>query len=36
MSQAFDPLHFLAEVTQHLPDTGEHLMRYYGFYSNKS
>src|SRR6266403_4144882 len=22
-------------VTQHIPDTGEHLIRYYGFYSNK-
>ncbi len=34
--QVFDPLDFLAEVTQHIPDTGEHLIRYYGFYSNKS
>lgn len=32
----FDPLDFLAEVTQHVPDPGEHLIRYYGFYSNKS
>ncbi len=32
----FDPLDFLAEVTQHIPEAGEHLIRYYGFYSNKS
>ena len=34
--QVFDPLDFLAEVTQHIPDAGEHLIRYYGWYSNKS
>lgn len=34
--QVFDPLDFLAEVTQHVPDAGEHLIRYYGWYSNKS
>jgi hypothetical protein len=34
--QVFDPLDFLAEVTQHIPDRGEHLIRYYGWYSNKS
>ena len=28
--QIFDPLDFLAEVTQHIPDAGEHLIRYYG------
>jgi len=33
--QIFDPLDFLAEVTQHIPDMGEHLIRYYGWYSNK-
>ena len=27
---------FLAEVTQHIPNTGEHTIRYYGWYSNKS
>ena len=26
--QVFDPLDFLAEVTQHIPDFGEHLVRY--------
>jgi len=34
--QVFDPLDFLAEVTQHIPNKGEHTVRYYGFYSNKS
>jgi hypothetical protein len=34
--QVFDPLDFLAEVTQHIPNAGEHLIRYYGWYSNKS
>jgi hypothetical protein len=34
--QVFDPLDFLAEVAQHIPNAGEHLLRYYGWYSNKS
>ena len=34
--QVFDPLDFLAEVTQHIPNKGEHTIRYYGWYSNKS
>ena len=34
--QIFDPLDFLAEVTQHIPEIGEHLIRYYGWYSNKN
>ncbi len=25
----FEPLDFIAEVTQHVPDPGEHLIRYY-------
>jgi len=29
-------LDFLAEVTQHIPDLGVHLVRYYGWYSNKT
>jgi hypothetical protein len=33
--QIFEPLDFLAELTQHIPDKGEHLIRYYGCYSNK-
>ena len=32
----FDALDFLAEMTQHIPDRGEHQVRYYGHYSNKS
>ena len=27
---------FPAEVTQHIPDPGKHLIRHYGFYSNKT
>ena len=34
--QIFDPLDFIAEITQHIPNKGEHTIRYYGFYSNKS
>jgi hypothetical protein len=33
--QVFDPLDFLASVTQHIPNRGEHQIRYYGWYSNK-
>jgi hypothetical protein len=28
--QIFSALEFLAEVTQHIPEKGEHLARYYG------
>jgi hypothetical protein len=34
--EIFEPLDFLAEMTQHIPDRGEHQIRYYGHYSNKS
>ena len=34
--QVFDPLDFLASVTQHIPNKGDHQIRYYGYYSNKS
>ncbi|MBM3883036.1 MAG: hypothetical protein FJ387_25525, partial [Verrucomicrobia bacterium] len=34
--QVFEPLDFLAEVIEHIPDPGEHLIRYYGWYSNKT
>ncbi len=34
--QVLDPLEFLAEFTQHIPPKGSHLIRYYGWYSNKS
>jgi len=30
----FDPLAFLAAVTCHIPNRGEHLVRHYGFYSS--
>ena len=34
--QVFEPLDFLAELTQHIPNRGDHLIRYYGCYSNKA
>jgi hypothetical protein len=34
--ELFEPLDFIAEITQHIPNPGEHLVRYYGWYSNKS
>ncbi len=34
--QVLGPLDFLAEFTQHIPAKGAHLVRYYGWYSNKS
>ena len=34
--EVFAPLDFLAEVTQHIPNRGEHQIRYYGHYSNKN
>ena len=34
--QIFDPLDFLAEVTQHIPEPRVHTIRYFGWYSNKS
>ena len=33
--QVFSSLDFLAEVTQHIPEKGEHLVRYYGWYSHR-
>ena len=33
--EVFDPLEFLAEITQHIPDPGMQMVRYYGWYSNK-
>jgi hypothetical protein len=33
--QVFSALDFLAEVSQHIPDKGEHLVRYYGWYSHR-
>ena len=34
--QILSPLEFLAEFTQHIPPKGAHLIRYYGWYSNKA
>ena len=34
--QILSALDFLAEFTQHIPPKGSHLIRYYGWYSNKS
>jgi len=34
--QILPPLDFLAEFTQPIPAKGSHLIRYYGWYSNKS
>jgi hypothetical protein len=34
--ELFEPLEFLASVTQHIPNKGEHQIKYYGWYSNKS
>ena len=34
--QILSPLDFLAEFTQHIPSKGMHLIRYYGWYSNKA
>ena len=34
--QVLSPLDFLAEFTQHIPPKASHLIRYYGWYSNKS
>ena len=34
--QVFDPLDFLAEVTQHIPEPRAHTIRYFGWYSNKA
>ncbi len=34
--QILSPLDFLAEFTQHIAPQGSHLIRYYGWYSNKS
>jgi hypothetical protein len=33
--QVFDALDFLAELTQHIPDKHEHLVRFYGRYSHR-
>jgi hypothetical protein len=35
-SQTFDALDWLAQLVTHIPNKGEQMVRYYGFYSNKS
>ncbi len=35
-SKTFDALDWLAQLVSHIPDKGEQMVRYYGFYSNKS
>ena len=35
-SDVNSPLDFLAEFTHHIPPKGSHLIRYYGWYSNKA
>jgi hypothetical protein len=34
--QVFDPLDFIAELTQHVPEPNKHLVRYFAWYSNKT
>ncbi|MHC5008864.1 MAG: transposase, partial [Planctomycetota bacterium] len=31
-----DPLDFIAELTQHVPEPRKHLIRYFGWYANKT
>ena len=33
--EVFSPSDFLAAITQHIPDKGAQMVRYYGWYSNK-
>jgi hypothetical protein len=33
--EVFTPTDFLAAITQHIPDKGVQMVRYYGWYSNK-
>ncbi len=35
-SKTFDALDWLAQLVTHIPHKGEQMVRYYGFYSNKS
>ena len=35
-SQTFEALDWLAQLTTHIPNKGEQMVRYYGYYSNKS
>ena len=35
-SKTFDALDWLARLVTHIPNEGEQMIRYYGYYSNKS
>ena len=35
-TKTFDALDWLAQLVTHIPNRGEQMVRYYGFYSNKS
>ena len=35
-TKTFDALDWRAQLTTHIPNRGEQMVRYYGFYSNKS
>jgi len=35
-THTYQPLDFLAYVSLHIPDKGEQIVRYYGWYSNKN
>ena len=35
-TKTFDALDWLAQLVPHIPNKGEQMVRYYGFYSNKS
>ena len=35
-TKTFDVLHWLAQLVTHIPNKGEQMVRYYGYYSNKS
>ncbi len=36
MFRSLDALDWLAAMTTHIPDQGEQMVRYYGFYNNVS
>jgi hypothetical protein len=35
-TKTFDALDWLAQLSTHIPNRGEHMVRYYDYYSNKS
>jgi hypothetical protein len=36
LTKTFNALDWLAQLTTHIPNRGEQMVRYYGYYSNKS